>query len=466
MLKAHSRIFEQLTLATDLLLIAGCWLLSYALRFYVIGPPLVAWEVPPLEDYLLQLVPILVVWGFAFRWFGLYRPRRLGSHLSEWSDIAKASTLGVLVLVAIMTFAFKRTEYSRVVIIYFWILSIVAVSLWRAIFREGLRFARRHGMNLRHALVVGGGEPAAHVVRMLRNRPDFGVQVLGVVGQKTDDNGLAERWLGGFEDLRAILDQHAVDMVFIALPHAEFARLDSILQEIGDDPVTIHLVPDVQGLSSLHGGIEEIDRVAIIHLRESPLHGWNRVLKRLFDLVVGIVALIGTSPLTLLIALAIRLTSGGPVLYRQERMGLDGRRFQMLKFRTMRADAEAESGPVWAQPNDKRKTRVGAWLRRWSLDELPQLVNVIRGEMSLVGPRPERPTFVREFRGQVPGYMLRHKVKAGVTGWAQINGWRGNTSLEKRIEHDLYYIQNWSLWLDVKILLMTFFKGLFSRNAY
>src|SRR3990172_2267025 len=198
MLKANSRLFEQLTLAADLVLIAGCWLLAYLLRFYVIGPPLVTPSVPPVGDYLLQLVPILLVWGIAFRWFGLYRPRRIGSRLSEWADVAKASTLGVLVLLAIMTFAFKHTEYSRVVIVYFWLLSIVAASLWRAIFREGLRFARRHGMNLRHALIIGGGEPAAEVIRMLGKRPHVGVKVLGVIGPKPEWGELTDRWLGEF----------------------------------------------------------------------------------------------------------------------------------------------------------------------------------------------------------------------------------------------------------------------------
>jgi len=465
-LKANSRLFEQLTLLADLVLIAGCWVLSYALRFYVVGPPLVTNEVPPLSDYLLQLVPILLVWGIAFRWFGLYRPRRLGSYLSEWTDVAKASTLGVLVLVAIMTFAFKGREYSRVVIVYFWLLSITSVSLWRAAFREGLRVARRSGMNLRHALIVGGGEPAREVVRMLRNRPDAGVKVLGLVGDKPDDPELTRQWLDDFGGLRAVLDRDTVDMVFVALPHSEASRLGAILGEIGDDPVTIHLVPDVYGLASLRGGIEEFEGVPLIHLRESPLHGWNQLLKRAFDLGVGVTTLLLASPLMLFIALAIKFTSSGPVFYKQERMGLDGRPFEMLKLRTMRVDAEAMTGPVWARRDDPRRTRFGAFLRRWSLDELPQLLSVLRGEMSLVGPRPERPSFVSEFRRQIPGYMLRHKVKAGMTGWAQINGWRGNTSLEKRIEHDLFYIQNWSLWLDCKIVLMTLWKGVFNRNAY
>jgi Undecaprenyl-phosphate glucose phosphotransferase len=463
MLKAHSRLFEHLTLATDVVLIALCWVTAYVVRFYVAGPPLVTPEVPPLREYLFQLAPIVIVWAVAFRWFDLYRPRRLGTYVSEWVDVAKASTLGVLVLIAIMQFVFRKVEYSRVVIVYFWALSIVAVSLWRAAFREGLRFARRHGVNLRRALVVGGGPGAADLFGALRRRPDVGVHMLGIVGDKGD--GVDAAWLGGFEDLRAILDREPVDLVLIALPHTESGRLPAILSDIGDDPVGIHLLPDVYGLVSMRGGIEEFEGVPIIHLRESPLYGWNGVIKRGLDLVVGSLALVVLSPVLLVIAAAVKLTSAGPTLLRQERMGLDGRAFAMLKFRTMRADAEAESGPVWTAPDDARRTAIGAVLRRFSLDELPQLLNVLRGEMSLVGPRPERPVFVETFRHRIPGYMLRHKVKAGMTGWAQINGWRGNTSLEKRIECDLYYIERWSLGFDLAILVKTIWRG-FGKNAY
>ena len=466
MLKVHARLFEQFTLVADLLLIGACWLIAYALRFYVIGPSLVAPDVPPLRDYLLQLLPILVVWGLAFRWFGLYRPRRLGSRLSEWMDVAKASTLGVLVLTAIMAFAFPRTEYSRVVIVYFWGLSIAAVSFWRAVFREALRVARRRGLNERRAILVGGGEPAREILAALQRRPEAGVRVLGVVGDKDAEGMPGIPSLGRFEDLRAVLDGHAVDVVIVALPHTDYARVGGVLRDIGDDPVAIHLVPDVFSLASLRGGIEEFEGVPLIYLRESPLHGWNRVLKRAFDLVVGGLVLLVSLPAMVAIALAVRLSSPGPVLLRQVRMGLDGREFSMLKFRTMRADAEAATGPVWASVDDPRRTRLGSALRRLSLDELPQLVNVLRGEMSLVGPRPERPVFVEEFRRQVPGYMLRHTVKAGMTGWAQINGWRGNTSLEKRIEYDLYYIERWSLGFDVRILIQTLWRGFASPNAY
>ena len=461
MLKAHSRLLEHLALAGDLCLIAACWVSAYAIRFHLLRVT----DVPPFRDYALQLVPVLIVWGFAFHAFDLYRPSRLGSHLSEWFDVAKASTLGVLVLVAIMTFAFRGYDYSRLVIAFFLVQSVVVVSLARAAFREGLRFARRRGYNQRYAIVVGGGEPAVEVLRVLRRRPDVGIRVLGLLSDKAETPGVDAPRLGGLEDIRAVLDRQQVDIVFIALPHSEYPRLTAVLNEIGDDPVAIHFVPDVFGLASLRGGVEEFETVPFIHLRESPLYGWNRVLKRSFDLVFGALALALAGPAMLAIAVALKLTSSGPVLFHQERMGVDGRRFHMLKFRTMEVDAEAHTGPVWARPDDPRRTRLGAFLRRWSFDELPQFFNVLRGEMSLVGPRPERPSFVEEFRRRVPGYMLRHKVKAGITGWAQINGWRGNTSIERRIECDLYYIERWSLAFDLKILVQTlwYFRN---RNAY
>jgi Undecaprenyl-phosphate glucose phosphotransferase len=464
-LKANARLFEQLTLVGDLVLIAGCWVLSYYLRFYL-SPVPVYRGIPPLGPYLYLLGPIVVVWAVAFRAFDLYRPRRLGSRLSEWVDIAKASTLGSLVLVAMMAFFFRSFEFSRLVILYFWVLSIVSVSFSRAVFREGLRVARRRGYNLRHAVIVGSGELAESVIGRLRFRPDVGIQVLGVVSDDKEGVGPQTKWLGGYADLRAVLDSHPVDHVILAMPHDDIGRLPTLIGEIGDDPVAIHVVPDIIRFASLRGGVEEFEGVPFIHLRESPLQGWNRILKRIFDLAFGGLALVVAAPVMALVALGIRLTSPGPILYRQERMGLDGQRFWMLKFRTMPMDAEARTGPVWAKPDDPRRTGLGAVLRRFSLDELPQLFNVLRGEMSLVGPRPERPVFVEEFRRKIPGYMLRHKVKAGITGWAQVNGWRGQTSLERRIEYDLDYIERWSLAFDLKILWITLVRVFRGQNAY
>src|SRR5437867_4816449 len=274
MLKSHSRLVENLALAGDLLLIAACWIGSYGIRFYLLPVT----DVPPFRDYALQLVPILLVWGIAFRTFDLYRPNRLGSRRSEWWDVAKASTLGALVLVSIMTFVFRGYEYSRLVIILFLAQSIVVVSLARAGLREVLRFARPHVHTLPYAIVVGGGEPAAEVLRVLNRRRDVGIFVLGLLSDKKEvpDN---VRWLGGIEDVRAVLDRQQVDIVVIALPHADAARLTTVLGGIGDDPIAIHLVPDVFGLVPARGGIEEFETIPFIHLRESRLYGWNRVVK-------------------------------------------------------------------------------------------------------------------------------------------------------------------------------------------
>jgi Undecaprenyl-phosphate glucose phosphotransferase len=462
-LRAHSRLLEQVMLAGDLLLVAGCWLLAYYVRFHVAGPP--SHGIPDFEPYLLLLLPILVVWGISFHAFDLYRPRRIGSRLSEVADIAKASSVGALVLVSVMTFFFRQYDYSRVVIVYFWVFSIAAVSFARYVFREGLRVARRHGLNQRFALVVGGGDLAAAVIQRLRSRPDTGIHILGLVGDDKRGTGGAPS-LGGFADLRAVLDAQTVDHVIVALPHEDYGRLGGLLEAIGDEPVTIHVVPDLGRFTSLRGGVEEFEGLPFVHLRESPLYGWNQIAKRIFDVVFSLALLIALSPLLLVLAAAVKLTSPGPVLYGQERMGLDGQRFRMLKLRTMRVDAERETGPVWAPPGDARRTSIGAFLRRFSLDELPQFVNVLRGEMSVVGPRPERPVFVERFRQTVPGYMLRHKVKSGVTGWAQVHGLRGNTSLETRIEYDIQYIERWSFWLDLRIIAMTVTRVLFDRNAY
>ena len=465
MLKAYSRLLEQLMLAGDLVLVGLCWLLAYWLRFHVAGPPMPYGDVPPLADYVLMLLPILLVWSVSFRAFGLYRPRRIGSHLSEAADIAKASTMGALVLVAVMTFFFRGYDYSRVVIVYFWLLSIGVVWFSRAAFREGLRFARRRGYNLRYAVVVGDGELAVTVVQRMQGRRDVGITVLGIVGDDKDDTAGVRR-LGGFSDLRAVLDANRVDHVILALSHEDYGRLAGLLDAVGDEPVTIHVVPDLLRFASLRGGIEQFEGMPFIHLRESPLYGWNRLAKRVFDFAFSGAVLVGLAPVLLLIATAVKLSSRGPVFYRQERMGLDGRRFDMLKFRTMGADAEAQTGPVWAGPADQRRTRLGAFLRRLSLDELPQFWNVLRGDMSVVGPRPERPVFVERFRQTVPGYMLRHKVKSGITGWAQVNGLRGNTSLDKRIQYDIDYIERWSVWLDLKIIAMTVVRVVGDRNAY
>jgi Undecaprenyl-phosphate glucose phosphotransferase len=335
--------------------------------------------------------------------------------------------------------------------------------------RGFLRSMRRRGYNLRYVLIAGAGELAAEVIQSIHSQPEAGLRILGLLTDDPAKQGKTiegVRALGPYAAVKEILRRRPVDEVVLALPREDAPQLEKILADLDDELVTVRLIPDLLHVLTLRSSVEELDGLPLINLRESPMVGWAAVQKRAFDAVVASGLLIAFSPLLAVAAIAVWASTGRPIFYRQERMGLDGRVFRMLKFRTMRPDAESETGPVWTSPDDPRRTRVGALLRRTSVDELPQLWNVVRGDMSLVGPRPERPVFIERFRREIPGYMLRHKVRAGLTGWAQVHGWRGDTSLHERVEHDIFYIQNWSLALDLRILLMTLWRGWFHRNAY
>ena len=309
---------------------------------------------------------------------------------------------------------------------------------------------------------------AGKLVERFQASPHLGLRIVGLLAANP---GMVGEQVGGlsilgtYEQAGEIVRELSIDKVFIAIPLDAYGRMEGILRSLEEGFVDINVVPDLYQYVTLRGGVEEFDGLPLISLQDSPLYGWNLIAKRMMDIALSSLTLVITGPLMLLLAAVIKLTSPGPVFYRQERMGLDGRTFRMLKFRSMGTDAEAATGPVWATRDDGRRTPVGALLRRTSLDELPQLVNVLKGEMSLVGPRPERPVFIEELRKQIPKYMLRHKVKAGISGWAQVNGWRGDTSIEKRIEHDLYYIEHWSLLFDLKILWLSLWRGFFHRNA-
>jgi Undecaprenyl-phosphate glucose phosphotransferase len=363
----------------------------------------------------------------------------------------------------------KQYSFSRGVFVYFWMSTISLLTFERLALRWILAGVRARGYNLRHVLIVGAGDLAESVATKIREHPGLGFVVRGFLGEDESDVGReidGAEVIGTYDDVPTLLEKNGIDQVLIALPLDSIGNLESILKKIGPSTVDIKVIPDIYKFISLRGGIEDFDGMPVISLLDTPLGGWNDVLKRVVDVVLASVCIVILSPVFLAIAAAIRLTSRGPVLYRQERMSLDGQCFLVWKFRTMDVGAEDETGPVWAAPDDPRRTGIGGWLRRTSLDELPQLVNVIRGEMSLVGPRPERPVFIQEFRQNIPKYMLRHKVRAGMTGWAQVNGLRGNTPVEDRITYDLYYIENWSLFLDIKILFLTLFRGFSNPNAY
>jgi Undecaprenyl-phosphate glucose phosphotransferase len=465
MLKRYSEFFKSLMLVNDLMFLTVSWWLAYLLRFDANLPFLP--EAHVFRHYVIAWLLLLIVYAGVFLGLDLYRPRRISTHWREVADLFKGAALAMLIFLGVI-FLLHEIVLSRFVVIFFWVLSLTVFNLSHLLVREALRFLRRRGKNLRHVVVIGSPAEATWLVHKLQWYRHLGLAVIGahLIGRREPiEKRTGVPLIENRDELLSMIRCGRIDQVFLTFPLQESARLAEVQDWLGDEPVTMSYVPDLAEFAKLRGRVEEFEDLQIVTLQASPFEGWNAILKRAVDLLLGSLAVTLFSPLMALIALSIRVTSPGPILYRQERMGLDGNRFQMLKFRTMIHEAEKSTGPVWASRNDPRVTWLGRWLRRTSLDELPQLVNVLRGEMSLVGPRPERPLLIEQFRKSIPKYMLRHKVKAGMTGWAQINGWRGNTSLEKRIEHDIEYIESWSLGRDLKILALTVFRGFVHRNA-
>ena len=479
MLKRHSQFFEGLFVIADLIVVTFSWLVSYGIRFFL-GVLPIDKGIPPFRDYVPMLIFVWLIWTFLYRKLGLYKPMRSQNLWREILAILKANTFAVILLLA-ATYLFKEKSVplSRLVFLIFWGLQTSSSIFVRMVIRGILRKLRKKGYNIRYSLVVGAGSLAQHIAASMVGNREFGIELVGFLASTREGLcGSSEKIVHGvqvgpmiapvigvYEDLSAIIERGGIDQVIIALPLEDHSYLQKVVESIGDSVIDVKLVPDVHRFIQLGSEIEEFDGVPVISLASTPLDGINRILKRALDLFLGSVLFIAFLPVMVLIAIIVKLTSKGAVFYHQERLGLDGRPFPIYKFRTMYKVPSSEL-PKFTTSNDQRVTFIGKFLRRWSLDELPQLLNVVKGNMSLVGPRPERPFFIEEFRKRVPKYMLRHKVQAGMTGWAQINGWRGDTSIERRIEHDLFYIENWSLSLDLKILCLTLFKGFKNKNAY
>lgn len=447
----------------DLVVTALAWVLAYPIRFHS-GLPVVK-DQPDFALCLANLPIVLVLAWVAYRWVKQYDIHRLRRFREEVVAVVKGVSLLSLLLMAMSYFRHDAYE-SRAVMLIFAALAVVGILTARRAAWGIVKRLRQRGYNQSNVLIVGTGRTARRVARTLHKSAWLGLRVVGYVEDQPS------RWvsdltiLGTSADLPTLVEQHRVGHVFIALPMSRYSEVRQVFARLSRTLVEVRLVADVPSLAGLSLTTTQLDGMTVIGLRESPHFGLNIVVKRVMDVVLASVGLVVLSPLMLLIALAVRLSSPGPILYRQERCGLNGRRFTMLKFRTMRVDAEANNTPGWTVENDPRRTRLGAFLRRTSLDELPQLFNVLAGEMSLVGPRPERPHYIEQFSRSIPNYMARHSVKCGMTGWAQVHGWRGNTSLRKRLQYDLYYITHWNPWLDLRILILTVVRGLFQRNAY
>lgn len=463
MLRQHSQIMITLLVAADAIAISVAWLASYWLRFEYLPVDPTKGR-PDLADKFLPLLPLIVVSHILiFYRVRLYRPRRVRTVLSETRDVVKAFLVAIVAVILIDYAMPASNKISRKFILTYAVIGTSCFAFFRAAVRVILRGARQRGWNRRTAAIIGSGRTAQRLFDALVRNTWTGIDVEYFIDDAERQTVRGRPVRGSLDDAAKILDSDPVDSVFIALPASEASRTPELLEQLQSCMADVRIVPAVSPTYEMRPNVSTLDGVPILSLRQTPLYGWNAVLKRSFDVGIGAVCLLIAFVPMVVIAAIIKLTSRGPVLYKQQRMGLDGLEFQMLKFRTMPVDAE-QDGPVWSKREDARRTRLGAFLRRTSLDELPNLFNVLRGEMSLVGPRPERPEFIEQFKREIPGYMLRHKMKAGMTGIAQVRGFRGDTSLRKRIQHDVHYIRNWSLGMDLRILLRTVFGVWFSRH--
>ena len=461
LLKTHASLLERLLQTADPVWVALSGLLAHAM--YLGNEPMG-------DNYVMAIVVGTLLCLAVLPLTGLYRPQRGISLTVELGALFKAWVIVAGFGVAFLFATKMGAEFSRVWSGLWVLLGVTGHAVMRVALRLSLRALRRRGYNLRHIAIVGGGSFGNQIATQLRTSNWTGFAVRGIY----DDGDAAQQPdvsrvvppRRTMAQLKEDLHEGRLDQVWIALPLKAEERIRSLLEELRDFPVQICFVPDIYSFNLLHHSFSEIAGLPVINLTDTPLQGWKELIKTVEDYLFSLVLLIVLSPLMVAIAIAIKLTSPGPVFYRQERVTWNGAYFKMLKFRTMPVEAEASSGPVWARAGERRATPFGRFLRRTSLDELPQFINVLKGEMSIVGPRPERPQFVDEFRRQIPGYMQKHLVKGGITGWAQVNDLRGNTDLAARIQYDLFYIENWSLLFDLRIMALTIVNIITSRNAY
>ena len=462
-LRNTSLVLPSILLVTDLVVLECAFLSVYWARFLSGWFP-VPKGIPDLGVYLAGSLGMQGLFIGIFYAHGMYDLRRRPGVAEDVTGLARGVCVAILLLAA-AAFFYRGYSFSRTFLLGFAATSYGFLLGGRLFARALQRVARARGIGLERVALLGRGPMQERLLQRLRRRPGLGMVVAGEV-LRAGEAAAGLPVLGRLDEIEAVVDRYGIDSVLVTLPFAEIPQLLPVLESLADSHVRVSFVPDIEDARTSSLRVQHVEDLPFLEMRQVALTGIHRVFKRAFDIAVSALLLVALAPLLGAIALAVRLSSPGPVLYGQQRGGRDGRVFRMLKFRTMRADAEHHSGPVFARAGDPRRTRVGQWLRSYSLDELPQLVHVLRGDMSLVGPRPERPVFVQEFRATIPRYFERHKVRSGVTGWAQVNGLRGDTPLADRTRYDVYYVENWSLAFDIKILVMTLRSVLSRRNAY
>ncbi|MBO5985476.1 MAG: undecaprenyl-phosphate glucose phosphotransferase [Lachnospiraceae bacterium] len=468
MIKDNQKVFNRLLVLIDAMITAASLILGYVIKFYVLlnGPGI---GVLPLRDYVYLLVFIIPGYMILYYALGVYTPKRTVRRRFEIFDVIKANTVGMAALIIIIFMVLKEVNYARSVLALFYVLNVFLTSMARVVLRKGLQTIRKKGYNVKHILLVGYSRAAEEYVNRILENPQWGYSVSGFLDDHvpvgTKYKGVPVQ--GTIEALQKTLEEHDWDEVAITLSLRDYDYLGEIVGICEKSGVHTKFIPDYNSLIPTRPYTEDLMGLPVINIRYVPLtNTGNALIKRLADILAALFGIIVTSPVMLICAILVKLSSPGPIIFKQERVGLHNRPFYMYKFRSMAQQAPSEEKKAWTVRNDPRVTPVGRFMRKTSLDELPQFFNILKGDMSLVGPRPERPLFVEKFKEEIPRYMVKHQVRPGLTGWAQVNGYRGDTSIRKRIEYDIYYIENWTVWFDVKIIIMTFFTGFINKNAY
>lgn len=468
MIKDNQKIFNRLLVCGDACLTALSLIVGYIIKFYIFnkGPGL---GVLPLIDYAKLLIYIVPAYVVLYYQCGVYAPKRTSRNGRDIFAILKANTIGMAALIIILYMIVREFNISRSVLALFYFLNCTFMIVARALMRKMLRSIRRKGLNLKHILLVGYSRAAEEYVDRILDNPQWGYVVCGILDNSIPAGTLYKgvKVLGSIGNLEYILPENKLDEIAITLSLKDYDYLEEIVATCEKSGVHTKFIPDYNSVIPTKPYTEDLMGLPVINIRYVPLtNTGNSLVKRVMDIVGSLVGIVLTSPIMLVCAVLVKLTSPGPVIFKQERVGLHNKPFYMYKFRSMELQKETDEKKAWTVRNDPRVTGVGKFMRRTSIDELPQLFNILKGDMSLVGPRPERPLFVEKFKEEIPRYMVKHQVRPGLTGWAQVNGLRGDTSIRKRIEYDIYYIENWSLWFDIKIIIMTFFTGFINKNAY
>ena len=481
MIRENQRCLNKLLVLTDVIVIFLSAMLSYFIRFHLNLGVYYENNIIPVNVYVLSLIFIIPMYLILFNIFGLYLPYRFKTISYETLNIIKSDVVGTVIFIATL-YVFKFINYSRYLIFIFFVVLTLFMFLERLLLRVSLRFLRRNGYNVKNILFIGISDMTYKFIKQIQKNKQWGYAVKGILYDEYPSEVFSEiaadysvkntilHKESAIND-SGILEKHlldpGIDDVLITLPFDQYYKMKNIIKACEKAGVKAQIIPDFSDKISSKPYVEEIGNIPMIGIRYIPLENlFNRMLKRTFDVLFSVLAIIIVSPIMILTAIMIKLTSLGPVIFKQKRVGLNKKEFIMYKFRSMRVQSSNKEKIEWTTKDDPRKTKFGSFIRKTSIDELPQFFNVLKGDMSLIGPRPERPYFVNKFKDEIPKYMVKHQVRPGITGWAQVNGWRGNTSISKRIQYDIYYIENWSFMMDIKIVFLTIFKGFVNKNAY